>query len=358
LPATADGLDGNQLVELFDSLPIPFLVGRESDRHVLAANQAFLDLIGYDLDEVIGVAPPFPWWNGEGDASVGFTPGSVITRTYRCKDGRPLVVEVTSHGFADGLLLGIITDLTERRQLDQQLMQSGKLTAIGELAAGVAHEINNPLFAILGLTEFLLKEAEPESKAHQRLELIQQTGLEIKEIVRALLDFARENAEERHVVPLEEVVQSTVDLVRRTNAHKGVELLDSYDGSGALVSASPNQLKQIFLNLIGNARQAMPNGGTVNVEVHRDGDHVVATVRDDGPGIDPTVLDRIFEPFFTTKRATGGTGLGLSVSLGIAEAHAGTLTAVSELGRGASFSLRLPIATAPDDDDDEEEVEA
>ena len=229
--------------------------------------------------------------------------------------------------------------------MQQQLVQSGKLAAIGELAAGVAHEINNPLFAILGLTEFLLKEAEPGSKALQRLELIQQTGLEIKEIVRALLDFARENAEERHVVPLEDVVQSTVDLVRRTNAHKGVELIDSYDASGAPVTASPNQLKQIFLNLIANARQAMPNGGTVRVDVRQDGDWVTATVSDDGPGIEAAVLERIFEPFFTTKRATGGTGLGLSVSLGIAEAHGGSLTASSEPGRGATFTLRLPIAT-------------
>src|SRR5689334_8240206 len=120
LPATPTGLDTNQLVELFDSLPIPFLVGRAGDRRVLAANHAFLDLIGYGLDEIVGVTPPFPWWNGEADTSVGFTPGSVVTRTYRRKDGRSLVVEVTSHGFADGLLLGIITDLTERRQLDQQ----------------------------------------------------------------------------------------------------------------------------------------------------------------------------------------------------------------------------------------------
>jgi PAS domain S-box-containing protein len=201
LPVTPGGLDANQLVELFDSLPIPFLVGRESDRRVLTANQAFLDLIGYELGEVVGATPPFPWWS-EGDVNVGFTPGSVITRTYRCKDGRPLVVEVTSHGFADGLLLGIITDLTERKQLDQQLVQSGKLTAIGELAAGVAHEINNPLFAILGLTEFLLKESEDGSRARHRLELIRETGLEIKEIVRALLDFAGENAEERHLVQI------------------------------------------------------------------------------------------------------------------------------------------------------------
>ena len=123
--------------------------------------------------------------------------------------------------------------------MQQQLVQSGKLAAIGELAAGVAHEINNPLFAILGLTEFLLKEAEPGSKAQQRLELIQQTGLEIKEIVRALLDFARENAEERHVVALDDVVRSTVDLVRRTNAHKGVELVDTYEDAGALVIREP-----------------------------------------------------------------------------------------------------------------------
>jgi two-component system, NtrC family, sensor kinase len=161
--------------------------------------------------------------------------------------------------------------------------------------------------------------------------------------VRALLDFARENAEERHVIPLEDVIRSTVDLVRRTNAHKGVELVDSYDGSAALVTASPNQLKQIFLNLMANARQAMPNGGTVHVGVHREGEFAVATVSDDGPGIQPDVIERIFEPFFTTKRLTGGTGLGLSVSLGIAEAHGGTLTAASEPGRGSSFTLRLPV---------------
>ena len=342
-------LNERYLYALFNSMPIPLTVGNASTRELISANQAFLDLIGFDLDEIIGAGPPFAWWDPGEDASAGFSHGSVVRRVYRRKDGRPLPVEVLSHGIPgdDGevrLLLGVITDLTEKQRLDQQLVQSGKLAAIGELAAGVAHEINNPLFAILGLTEFLLKEAEPGSRGQQRLELIQQTGLEIKEIVRALLDFARENAEERHVVPLDDVICSTVDLVRRTNAHKGVELFDEYRDGGALVNASPNQLKQIVLNLIANARQAMPVGGTVSVAVDRDGDHVVATVSDDGPGIEPAVLERIFEPFFTTKRPTGGTGLGLSVSLGIAEAHGGTLTASSEPGRGATFSLRLPVA--------------
>jgi len=337
-------LDAHQLAALFDSLPIPLLVGRASDRRVIAANRAFVALTGHERDEIVGSAPPFPWWSTHEDASVGFEPGSVVTRTYRCKDGRQLTVEVASHGIADELLLGVITDLTERRQLDQQLVQSGKLAAIGELAAGVAHEINNPLFAILGLTEFLLKESEDGSRARQRLELIRETGLEIKEIVRALLDFARENAEERQIVKIEDVVQSTVELVRRTNAHKGVELIDSYDAADALVVASSNQLKQVLLNLIANARQAMPLGGRVHVEVSRLGTHALVTVADDGPGIDPALLSRIFEPFFTTKRGLGGTGLGLSVSLGIAESHGGTLVASSKLGTGARFTLRLPLA--------------
>jgi signal transduction histidine kinase len=115
-----------------------------------------------------------------------------------------------------------------------------------------------------------------------------------------------------------------------------------------LVNASPNQLKQIFLNLIANARQAMPDGGTVSVDVRRSGDLAIATVTDDGPGMEPAVAERIFEPFFTTKRLTGGTGLGLSVSLGIAEAHGGRLTVSSERGEGAVFTLCLPIATEGD----------
>ncbi len=329
-------LNERTLRALFDLLPMPLTIGSTQNDELLAANQAFLVLVGLAADEIVGTRPPFPWSEPGNDRVVR-------------KDGRTIPVEVTSHGVPgdDGetaVLLHVFTDLSEKQRLDQQLVQSGKLAAVGQLAAGVAHEINNPLFAILGLTEFLLKEAEPGSRAQERLELIQQTGLEIKEIVRALLDFARENADERHIVPLDEVIQSTVDLIRRTNANKGIELVETYDDEAALVNGSPNQLKQVFLNLIANARQALPDGGTIRVDVHRSGQHVIASVSDDGPGILPQVLDHIFVPFFTTKRETGGTGLGLSVSLGIAEAHGGSLTAASEPGHGATFTVRLPIA--------------
>ena len=244
-------------------------------------------------------------------------------------------------------LLTRLTSIAERSRRDRQQpfdAHSGKLAALGELAAGVAHEINNPLFAILALTELLLQDAEPGSTSHERLVLVERTGLEIKQIVRALLDFAREDAEERRIVKLDDVVRSTLDLIRRTNANKDVHLVASYgDGEAQpLVEANANQIKQVVLNLIANARQAMPEGGDVRIRVRREADEAVLVVSDDGPGIEPAILRRIFEPFFSTKHPNG-TGLGLSVSKAIAESHGGTLTAASEPGRGATFTFRLPL---------------
>jgi two-component system, NtrC family, sensor kinase len=333
---------------LYDAIPTAILLVDPTTRAVLSGNQAFCELVGYQLDDVIGCTPPYPWW-AESASAWNPAEDTRYERLYRRADGRLVPVQVNGQTIRDHdgralSLLALITDLSERRRLEQQLVQSGKLAAIGELAAGVAHEINNPLFAILGLVEFLIKDADPSSKAHERLQLVQQTGLEIKEIVRALLDFARENSEEMQFVTLEEVVFQTVDLVRRTSASKGVELVERYDSDAALVNASPNQIKQIFLNLLANARQAMPAGGSVSIDVRCEAELVLATVSDTGTGIPEEMQSRIFEPFFTTKRDSGGTGLGLSVSLGIAEAHGGSLTVESKPGEGAAFTLCLPRA--------------
>ena len=331
---------------LFDAIPTAILLVDPSTRVVVSGNRAFCELVDYELEDVVGRTPPYPWW---ADSDSAWNHGDELRyeRLYRRADGRLVPVQVNGQTIRDHdgralSLLAVITDLSERRRHEQQLVQSGKLAAIGELAAGVAHEINNPLFAILGLVEFLMKDAEPGSKTLERLLLVQQTGLEIKEIVRSLLDFARENSEDRHVVVLEEVVFQTVDLVRRTSASKGVELSESYDSDAALVNVSPNQIKQIFLNLLANARQAMQGGGAVKIDVRCEADGVLATVSDTGAGIPEDLQSRIFEPFFTTKRDSGGTGLGLSVSLGIAEAHGGSLTVESVPGRGSTFTLRLP----------------
>jgi two-component system NtrC family sensor kinase len=247
----------------------------------------------------------------------------------------------TAHG-APAASVTLVSDLSERRRLERQLVQSGKLAALGELAAGVAHEINNPLFAILGIVEFLLEDEPEGTKRRERLLLVQRTGFEIREIVRALLDFARERTDEHAVVSLADVAAETLALVRRTTLAKDVELAEEYGEGPFFVRGSANQLKQIFLNLVTNAQQAMPGGGHVTVSLEREHDVVRALVVDDGPGIDEDTQARIFEPFFTTKRDRGGTGLGLSVSLGIAHMHGGDLTVGSTPGRGSTFTLTLP----------------
>ncbi|HEX2506129.1 MAG TPA: ATP-binding protein [Gaiellaceae bacterium] len=343
-----------QLLErLFDSLPVAITVAEPGEREVLSVNGAFLRLIGYPEEEVVGAKPPYDWVEAPGDVSClsDSRPEHPFETLFRHKDGRLIPVQVKRFEIpgADGnavAVVALITDLSEQRRFEQQLAQSGKLATIGELAAGVAHEINNPLFAILGLVEFLLKESEPGTKAHDRLLLVHQTGLEIKEIVRALLDFAREPSEERAGMSVRDAAHETVELFRRTSAAKGIELTEAYGEEPTPVFGSPNQLKQIFLNLITNASQALAGEGHVEVAVHRDGDWVVAAVSDDGRGIPEDALGRIFEPFFTTKRSAGGSGLGLSVSHGIAAAHGGSLTAENRPEGGARFTLRLPVKEA------------
>ncbi|MGE5691089.1 MAG: sensor histidine kinase [Pseudomonadota bacterium] len=221
------------------------------------------------------------------------------------------------------------------------IVQTGKLTALGELAGGVAHEINNPLFAILGLVEFLLREVEEGTKAHQRLLLVQETGLEIKELVRAMLAFAREQSGERGTVSLDHVVADALALVRLTNAAKGFEIVERLHGQPLAVVASPNDLKQVVLHLVANARQAMPDGGTVTVGVSRGSEHATVTVADTGPGVPEASRSWIFEPFATTR--DDGTGLGLAVARSIARAHGGDLD-LETGGPGARFVLRLPLA--------------
>jgi signal transduction histidine kinase len=226
--------------------------------------------------------------------------------------------------------------------MDRQLVQSGKLAAVGELASGAAHEINNPLFAILGLVEFLLHDSEPGTKSHERLLLIRQTGLEIKEIVKGLLDFARAGTDELVPVPLHAVVAEAVALIRLTSAAKNIEIVERYDGEAAIVG-SPNQIKQVVVDLFSNAQHALGDeSGTVTIAVTSNGDEATVSVIDDGPGIARDVLPRIFEPFFTTNGA--GTGLGLAAARAIAQSHGGELTASSEPGQGATFRLTLPRA--------------
>ena len=338
------------LDRLFESLPTAIAVCDPETYEIRRVNSSFVELLGFDVDEAVGAKPPYPWWTEDHGVPAQSEPTMKYERLLRRKSGELVPAELTKTLIPDAegrpaAAVVMIADQSERRNFEQRLVQSGKLASIGELAAGVAHEINNPLFAILGLTEFLLLDAEPGTKSRERLEVIQETALEIKEIVRALLDFAREGSDERSSISLRDVAAQTVELMRRTSSAKQVEIVECLGDVDVPVEASANQLKQIFVNLISNSKQALKgSGGTITVEVGREGDVAWAEVRDDGPGIPEPIRSRVFEPFFTTRRDTGGTGLGLSVSLGIAEAHGGSLVVDSANGGGAAFRLQLPVA--------------
>jgi signal transduction histidine kinase len=243
---------------------------------------------------------------------------------------------MSEHAAALPLHSGPDPDTSER----EALVEAGRLSSLGELVRGVAHEINNPLFGMLGLVELVLQDTEEGTKTHERLTLVQQSGLEIKHITHTLLGFARpESAAGR--VNFEEAAAAAVELVRCTGAAKTIEIQEDYCQEPLCVRGDFGRLSQIFLSLLVNAQRALPNGGIVTVKLERDGDWARATVTDTGESLGPAARQSLFEPFATTH--SGGTGLGLAASLEIARAHGGDLVALPSVEAGSSFVLRLPI---------------
>ena len=238
------------------------------------------------------------------------------------------------------------TQLDELRRTQAQLVQSAKLAAIGELAASVAHEINNPLTVVVGLSQLMQLTMPPDSHEAQRLSTIVAETQRAGRIVHNLLDFARRREPQREPVSLHEAIERALDLLE-VRLKRRIEVQCVFDAELPTALGDRDQLTQVFINLVGNAADAMPQGGMLIVhtrvqEADGGGAAIVVSVSDTGSGIRPEVLDHIFEPFFTTKPEGQGTGLGLSVTLGIVHSHGGTIDVESKLGQGTTFHVVLP----------------
>jgi signal transduction histidine kinase len=225
---------------------------------------------------------------------------------------------------------------------ERGLLRVGKQLTLGRLTPGVIHELNNPLFAILGLLELTLPELEPGSKARERLELIQRSGMEIREIVGAVLDFARERPGDRGTLSLTEVAEGSARLFRRTSVVRDVDFVIVPADGPAAVDGSANLLAQLFLALFENAHLAMPRGGTITITVSASREVVRAAIRDEGSGIEPGVEARIFDPYFSTRSSEGAAGLGLTLARAVAHDHGGELELASTSPAGSVFALELP----------------
>ena len=237
-------------------------------------------------------------------------------------------------------------DIAEDRRLREQLIHSERLSAVGQLVAGVAHEINNPLQAVMGFAELLIgSDTNPEIR--RDLEQIRSDADRAAKIVRHLLQFARRSTLERAVADLNEIARATCALRTYELKMAGIEIIEQYSNDMPVVVANREEIQQVVLNLLLNAEHALRGhgrGSTIRVTTGETADSAYLEVVDNGAGVPDAAASRIFEPFFTTKGVGQGTGLGLSVSLGIAQAHSGTLE-LKPTAEGACFRLTLPAAT-------------
>ncbi len=254
---------------------------------------------------------------------------------------------------ASGKPAGVIIsvrDVTMEKKLEQQIIQSERLAAMGQMIGGFAHELNNPLTTILGMSE-ILQEGDTNESTRKQLTILHQQARRAAEIVQNLQYFARPPAPGRSPVNLNELVQRTVQMqtypLRKSNI--AVDFLP--EPTIPAIVADPNQLMQVFMNLVLNAEQAIRESrekGTIRIRIARNPETVSVVFQDDGPGIPPENLANIFDPFFTTKRPGRGTGLGLSICKTVLREHGGNIEAASAPGGGAVFTITLPIGQIPE----------
>ena len=330
------------------------IVGR--DHGIEHANEAFCRTFGCGLPELIGTdgrdllaedsRPQF-------DETVGHVGQTGLWRgtyTRQRKDGStfPSAAAIVplrdAAGTVDHLVI-VERDITEESRLKDQLIHSERLSAVGQLVSGVAHELNNPLQSILGFTELLI-ETEQRQQNRRDLEQIRSEAVRAGKIVRNLLAFVRRSSSERSLQNVNDLLRSTLALRVYEFDSANIKLVEDYGEDLPPVWVNPEEIQQVVLNLILNAEHAMRathEGGTLTLRTFVADANVVAEVRDDGPGIPQKLAGRIFEPFFSTKGVGEGTGLGLSIALGIAEAHGGLLSIVPTPS-GACFRLTIPAS--------------
>jgi two-component system NtrC family sensor kinase len=322
-------------------------------------NQTLLDMLGYaNKEDFLAMDIPTQLYVNPADRlkfqkiieKDGYVKDYEVT--FKKKNGQPVDVQLTAHAKKDrsGIWYqGLVIDMTERRRREEQMLQSAKMASLGKLAAGVAHEINNPLGGIFVYANLLKEKTEPDDPRYTHIDKILRSAVRTKEIVKGLLEFSRPT--KLHFVPtnVNLALESVLSLLDQQGLFYHVTIARDLIDPPPMVVADPAQLEQVFMNIVMNAVEAMGGEGSISVAsaVHAGDGFLDVSISDTGPGIAQKDIDRIFEPFFTTKepakKGSSGTGLGLAISYGIVEKHNGTITVSSHEGEGTTFTVRLPI---------------
>ena len=255
----------------------------------------------------------------------------------------------------------VAKDISNEKLLQQQLIQSEKLSAIGELISGIAHELNNPLTGVMGYSQLLQLRKDLDERVKDNLHKINNLALRCQKIVQNLLSFARKQKPERTVTNINEILEKTIDLRNYELQVNNIEIRRDLNLQLPKTIADEHQLQQVFLNIMTNAEQAMLESkghGQLCIRTSTDNQksHIVVEITDDGPGIPENHLNRIFDPFFTTKEVGKGTGLGLSLSYGMIKEHGGNIYVRSRLNHGTTFFVELPIIDSLQDDSEKQDA--
>jgi two-component system NtrC family sensor kinase len=314
------------------------------------ANRAFADLVNAPPASLIGrpwqaFAPP-EWSNDLQRALDQQGAGREVE--LRTGERTYAVTAVPINSADRSAVVLLFDDQTERRRLQDQLIQSEKMSAIGQLIAGIAHDLNNPLASVLGFADFLIEVPNVPPAIREPLTVIQEEAERASGIVRNLLGFARKQDHQRRPTALKPLLDATFVLLRNQLMAHRVDAVIEVEPDLPMPDVDPNQIQQVFVNLINNAAQAIASTGrpgTITVRARRWLDGVAVEVIDDGPGMSETLAAQVFEPFFTTKAEGEGTGLGLSISQGIVKEHGGRIMLSSEEGNGSTFTVQLPLST-------------
>ena len=359
LAAAQENLETNAAVlqSIVNGIPEPLAL-LNSNGNPSVINQAYQSWLAEKCPVVFGA-------ENQGTTAESLAPllktcladGRPLSRQWTSPDGRHYHIQFypirSEQGTVDQIV-HTIHDVTLLKNAARHLMQSEKMTAIGQLSAGIAHEINNPLGIILCYTTLLLRDLPATAECREDICVIERQAANCKRIVEQLLSFARQTQTVKTPGRLNESLREVVALVEHQFAKNGITIELRLDPDLPELVFDGNQLKQVWLNLLMNARQAMPTGGRITIQSSfQVAERAVrVNIADTGSGIDAEVLPRIFDPFFTTKQTGEGTGLGLSVSFGIIQEHQGDLQIESAPGKGARFLITLPLTETDGKDGD------